>query len=76
MERHGLHLQVKERHWLTVVIGIQTAGAECLDCTQLAPYLYSVPHPLSWFQVKITLGLGWVFLPFFFKLKVERKGLP
>lgn len=64
MERDGLHVQGKGRHRLPVLTRIQTAGAAWLPGSSASPR--------SWFQVKITLGLGWRFC---FVLKTKREGL-
>lgn len=54
------------------VIWTRPPGAGWLTRTTCP--LARVPPPPSWFQVKITLGLGLVFC-LFLKIKMERKGI-
>lgn len=66
MERDGLHNQVKERHWLTLLSKLDT---DSRSRTAVAGQLTGTTClSTSWFSIKIILGLGWLFLcvPFFF----------
>lgn len=59
--RDGLHLQAKERHWLTVLSDWNTHQEQDASPHSL-PLISRVTPLLSWFQVKMTLGLGLGFL--------------
>lgn len=73
VRRDGFHLQVKERHWLTVFMDWDRHQEQ--DASPHSSLLSSsVPPHLYWFQVKMTLGLG-LFFFFFLKIKMgEEKG--
>lgn len=74
MEGDRLPLQVKERHWLTVLSDLDTQQEQDGSRGQLAPYLHSVPPPLLVSSKNYPwLGLCLIFF-FFLKIKMERKG--
>lgn len=71
VRRDGFRLQVKERHWLAVFRDWGRHREQDAS-PHSSPLSANVPPLLSWFQVKMTLGLGVVF---FFKIKMgEEEG--
>ena len=75
VERDGLHLQVKERHWLPVLGDLDIDnGCRMAHCTA-CPLSRQRPSPALLVSCKSILGLGqrFRFVLFCFNIKVESK---